>query len=247
MHRGAGQQLRRRPGQLIPHPPVNRISIVVPVLNEAPRLAEHLEHLQEMRAQGHELIVVDGGSEDASLSVARPLVDRLLITGPGRAQQMNEGADRASGEILLFLHADTRLPDGAADLIQQAMAAAPWAWFDVRLDNPAWPYRVIAAGMNLRARLTRVCTGDQALLVRHDLFGAIRGFPAIPLMEDVAISKRLRARARPRVIAAPVLTSSRRWERQGVFSTVLFMWKLRLLYFLGVAPERLVKQYYPAP
>lgn len=224
-----------------------KLSIIMPVLNEQKQLHQQLASLQDLRARGHELIVVDGGSRDDSRAVAAPLVDQLLQSQSGRARQMNTGAAGADGDWLLFLHCDTRLPQQVDSYLEATLAdaEADWGWFDVRLSNPAVPYRLIAWFMNRRARLTRVCTGDQCLLVQRSLFQELGGFPDLPLMEDVAMSKRLRRRARHLVFAGPVLTSSRRWEERGIVSTVLLMWRLRLMYFLGVAPEKLRRRYYP--
>lgn len=206
-----------------------------------------LSRLQVFREQGVEVIVIDGGSTDGSQELAGPLVDKLLVSGRGRALQMNTGAESAQGEWLVFLHLDTELPELALSVLRQATADATcsWGWFDVEMENRAWPFRMIAACMNARARVTRVCTGDQTLFVQRSLFSAVGGFPAIPLMEDVAISKLLRSRARPAVLDSRVRTSSRRWEKHGILRTILLMWRLRLLYFLGVEPERLLRRYYP--
>jgi rSAM/selenodomain-associated transferase 2 len=226
---------------------MTHFSLIVPVLDEAAQIQQRLEPLQDLRQCGHEVIVVDGGSVDGSLPLAQSLADRILTVARGRARQMNAGARVASNEWLLFLHLDTELPESAAQIMANDIAASgrEWGWFDVQLANPGWPYRVIAWHMNRRARLTRVCTGDQALFVRRCCFEALGGFPDLPLMEDVALSKRLRRRSAPLVLSAPVTTSARRWEQHGVLRTVLLMWRLRLLYWLGVSPERLVNHYYP--
>lgn len=223
-------------------------SVIVPVLNEAAHITQRLERLQPLRHKGFELLVVDGGSTDGSAELAQPLADKVLVTARGRALQMNAGARVATADWLLFLHLDTGLSDAAEAALHAAVrdSRISWGWFDVALDSPRWPFRVIAGCMNLRARLTRVCTGDQTLFVRRELFSMLGGFPAIPLMEDVAISKLLRKQAAPCVLAARVTTSSRRWEDKGTVATVLLMWRLRLLYFLGVSPDRLVQRYYPA-
>lgn len=223
------------------------LSIVVPVLNEAGSLGETLARLAPLRARGQEVIVVDGGSHDETVAIAEAAADRVVVTRRGRANQMNRGAVVATGRCLVFLHADTRLPEAADETIMAALtlAGAEWGWFDVRLSNPGPAYRLIAHTMNWRARLTRVCTGDQTLFVRRELFERAGGFPEIPLMEDVALAKRLRRLARATRVADPVVTSSRRWEDHGVTRTVLLMWKLRLLYVLGVAPARLAQLYYP--
>ncbi len=224
-----------------------QLSVVIPVLNEAQLIEERLQRLQPLRAQGAELLVVDGGSDDESREKALPLADKVLRSQRGRARQMNYGAAEACGDWLLFLHLDTELPAPACAslLAELARPGVQWGWFDVQLDNPRWPYRMIATAMNLRARVTRVCTGDQSVFVRRNLFSRVGGFPVLPLMEDVAFSKQLRRQAAPRVLGSRVTTSSRRWEKHGVARTILLMWRLRLLYFLGVSPAKLVAQYYP--
>lgn len=197
-----------------------------------------LEALAPLRARGHEVIVVDGGSTDGTPAIAAPLCDRLLKTARGRALQMNAGARAANGGALLFLHADTRLPPDADRTVLDALARSAWGRFDLRIEgrHPLLP--VVAAAMNLRSRLTGIATGDQAIFVRRDAFG---GFPEIALMEDIAFSA---ARVeRPACLRQKVVTSGRRWERGGVLRTVLLMWRLRLLYALGVPPARLARDY----
>ncbi len=222
-----------------------RLSIILPVLNEARSLQAHLPLLQSARAAGHELILVDGGSTDEGPALAAPLVDKLVRSPAGRAAQMNAGAAQASGDVLLFLHVDTRLPEGAITLLQQAFVqpTVQWGRFDVQLSGAHPAFRVIETMINLRSRVSGVATGDQALFLRAGLFHAIGGFPAIPLMEDVAITKTLRRLSRPLCLRERVTTSSRRWERHGIVRTVLLMWWLRLLYVLGVSPARLRDMY----
>ncbi len=222
-----------------------RLSIILPVLNEARSLQAHLPLLQSARAAGHELILVDGGSTDEGPALAAPLVDKLVRSPAGRAAQMNAGAAQASGDVLLFLHVDTRLPEGAITLLQQAFVqpTVQWGRFDVQLSGAHPAFRVIETMINLRSRVSGVATGDQALFLRAGLFHSIGGFPAIPLMEDVAITKTLRRLSRPLCLRERVTTSSRRWERHGIVRTVLLMWWLRLLYVLGVSPARLRDMY----
>ena len=217
-----------------------RLSIVVPVLNEAPGLAGALAELAPLRRRGHEVIVVDGGSADGSAALAAPLADRVLHAPRGRAAQMNVGARAASGDALLFLHADTRLPPAADELVLSALKEKLWGRFDVEIDGRHPALRLVAAAMNLRSRLTGIATGDQAMFVRRAEFP---GFPEIALMEDVALSRALGRRGAPACLASRVRTSGRRWESRGVLRTVLLMWRLRLLYALGVAPERLARRY----
>lgn len=222
-----------------------RLSIIIPVLNEARSLQAHLPLLQAAREAGHEVILVDGGSTDEGPALAAPLVDKLVRSPAGRALQMNAGAAQASGDLLLFLHVDTRLPEGAIALLQQAFVqpAVQWGRFDVRLSGAHRAFRLIETMINLRSRVSGVATGDQALFLRAGLFHAIGGFPAIPLMEDVAITKTLRRLSRPLCLRERVTTSSRRWEQHGIVRTVLLMWWLRLLYVCGMSPARLRDMY----
>lgn len=221
-----------------------RLSIIVPVLNEAEEITACLRALQSFRARGHEVIIVDGGSGDGTVGFAGGLVDRLLVSAPGRAAQMNRGADAATGNVLLFLHADTRLPEAADVLIQTVLRDGEgWGRFDVRLTGNAMAFRVIEFCMNLRSRITAVATGDQALFVSAPLFKSTGGFAELPLMEDIEFSKRMRRISAPLCLTDRVTTSSRRWERSGVVRTVLRMWKLRLQYALGADAARLVRDY----
>lgn len=221
-----------------------KISIIVPVLNEESSLPEILRRLQVFRQQGHELIVVDGGSRDNSLKLAQQAADQVVLCRPGRARQMNSGAEVATGDIFLFLHADTQLPENAMVLIQAAcIDHGSWGRFDVSLSGRQPVFRIIESLINLRSRVSSIATGDQAIFIRSDLFDQVGGFPEIELMEDVAITRQLRQTAKPVCLRPPVITSSRRWEEKGVVATVLLMWKLRLLYFLGVSPTRLSRMY----
>ena len=217
------------------------VSIIIPVLNEA----ERIEHLLASLPAGVEIIVVDGGSRDGSALKAAQFGARVVHSARGRALQMNAGAAVASGDILLFLHADTELPgDFLYDLRLFSLSRHAWGRFDVRIggDNPL--FRLVERMMNLRAALTGVCTGDQAMFVRRQIFVELDGFPPIPLMEDIALSKNLRRITKPFVIKRQVRTSPRRWHEGGILATILLMWRLRLAYFLGAPPERLVERYY---
>jgi rSAM/selenodomain-associated transferase 2 len=218
-----------------------RLSVVVPVLNEAAGIAATLESLAPLRRRGHEVIVVDGGSDDATAALAAPRCDRLLGAPRGRAWQMNAGARAARGDALVFVHADTRLPPAADEIIFSVLEKHLWGRFDVEIEGRHPALRVVAAAMNARSRLTRIATGDQAIFVRRSEF---RGFPEIPLMEDVAFSRAMKRRGPPACLAARVRTSGRRWESRGVLRTVVLMWRLRFFYWLGVSPERLVRRYY---
>jgi rSAM/selenodomain-associated transferase 2 len=223
-----------------------RVSVIVPTLNEAATLARTLAGLQEMRRAGAvELIVVDGGSRDATVQVAVPYADRVLVAPRGRARQMNAGAETAGGAILLFLHADTRLPEGWLAAIRDALGGPPrWGRFDVSIDGDAAVLAAVATMMNLRSRLTGLATGDQAIFVERALFEQAGRFPDIALMEDIALSRALKRLAgRPACLRLRACTSGRRWEREGVWRTIALMWRLRLLYFLGVPAERLARAY----
>ncbi len=222
-----------------------RISVIVPTLEEANRVVAALEALAPLRGRGHELIVVDGGSQDGTPILARGAVDHIVSAPRGRASQMNAGAALARGDVLLFLHADTRLPANADERILQGLAASGRAWgrFDVRIEGESAWLPVIAFFMNLRSRVTGIATGDQAMFVRRDAFEHAGGFAPLELMEDIALSRSLKRISRPLCIADPAVTSGRRWERRGVLRTVLLMWRLRLEFFLGAAPARLARLY----
>lgn len=224
----------------------HRLSIIIPVLNEAGVIAATLQALQTCRGRGHEVIVVDGGSTDGSVELAVGLADKVLSSPRGRALQMNEGARHAEGDILLFLHADTLLPPDADWLVCWALTCQDRAWgrFDLRLTGRHPLLRIVERAINLRSALSGIATGDQAIFLTRALFEAVGGFEPIPLLEDVALCRRLRAVSRPCRLHAPVLSSSRRWEEHGILRTVLLMWRLRLAYYLGADPAVLVKTYY---
>ncbi|HNC50993.1 MAG TPA: TIGR04283 family arsenosugar biosynthesis glycosyltransferase [Accumulibacter sp.] len=220
------------------------LSLILPVLDEAATIRAQLATLQEFRLRGAEVLVVDGGSSDGTAMLAGPLADRLLSSPRGRALQMNVGAKESRGEVLLFLHADTRLPAAADALIRGAiLAGAAWGRFDVCIDGRSPLLRVVARMMNWRSRLTGIATGDQAIFVRRDAFRGVGGYPELPLMEDIALSKRLQRYGRPACLGERVITSGRRWEKHGVWRTILLMWRLRASYFLGADPQRLALRY----
>lgn len=224
------------------------ISIVLPVLNEAPGIVAALEALAPLRAAGAEVIVVDGGSVDGSAELAGSGADLVLAAPRGRASQMNAGAASACGKVLLFLHIDTRLPEGAERFVTQAIGAGRhWGRFDVHIEGNSTWLPVVAALMNRRSRLTGIATGDQAIFVSRAAFDAVGGYPDIPLMEDIELSRRLRELGRPACLAARVRTSGRRWETRGVWRTILRMWWLRLRFFLGADPRHLALEYGYAP
>ena len=224
---------------------VPSISIVMPVLDEAATIHDKLAVLAPFRAAGAEVIVVDGGSADETATLAAQGADRVLSTPRGRAAQMNAGAAAARGDILLFLHADTVLPENAVTLVQDGLAQAGMRWgrFDVTIEGASRLLPVIAAMMNLRSRLTGIATGDQAMFVRRDAFQSVGRFPEIQLMEDIALSRALKKVSRPVCLRAKVRTSGRRWDKNGSLRTILLMWRLRLAYFLGADPARLALRY----
>ena len=221
------------------------LSIIVPCLNEADGIAATLGALAPMRARGAEVIVVDGGSRDATVARAGPLADAVISAPRGRASQMNAGAARARGETLLFLHADTLLPEAADALIVDGLnrSRRGWGRFDIAISGRSPLLRVVAALMNLRSRLTGIATGDQAIFVTRTLFTAAGAYPEIPLMEDVALSKQLKRFGPPLCLRHRLTTSGRRWEKHGVLRTILLMWRLRLAYWLGADPRKLAVRY----
>ncbi|MFZ5484062.1 MAG: TIGR04283 family arsenosugar biosynthesis glycosyltransferase [Pseudomonadota bacterium] len=224
-----------------------RLSIILPTLDEAEGITACLAPLQGLRQAGHQVVVVDGGSRDGTPGLAAPLADRVLAAPRGRARQMNAGAALAEGDAFLFLHADTRLPEAAAARIAAALVDHAWGRFDVRIEGRPALLRLVAALMNLRSRLTGIATGDQAIFVRRTVFEALGGFPDQPLMEDIELSRRLKRFGRPACLTARVRTSGRRWERHGVWRTILLMWRLRFDYWRGVPAERLARRYDPGP
>jgi rSAM/selenodomain-associated transferase 2 len=221
------------------------LSIIVPVLNEEAGIAAVLAAFADLRRFGHEVIVVDGGSSDRTVELVRPLADLVIAAPRGRASQMNAGAAQANGDTLLFLHADTRLPSAADCAIVEGLrrSGRVWGRFDVEIEGGHPMLRVIAAMMNLRSRATGIATGDQAIFVTRAAFAECGGYPDIPLMEDIALSRRLKRVSRPLCLTARVTTSGRRWEQRGVFRTILLMWRLRLAYFLGAEPHALARRY----
>lgn len=222
-----------------------RLSVIVPALNEAAQIADALTPLQSLRAQGHEILVVDGGSDDDTPECARPFCDRVVDAPRGRARQMNAGAQAARGDVLWFLHADTRASAAAVDTLLEMLEQprCEWGRFDVRLSGAHPLLRVVENLMNTRSRWIGIATGDQGIFVRRALFDRVGGFPDIPLMEDIELSRRLKREAAPICLRERLVTSSRRWEQHGVVRTILLMWRLRFAYWLGVSPERLAAHY----
>ena len=223
------------------------ISIIVPTLNEADIIESTLRQLQGCRSLGHEVIMADGGSTDTTVQLARPLADQVVHAPAGRASQMQAGADAARGDLLWFLHADTCLPDNACQAILETLTsgAHQWGYFAVHFAERIPLLELVAWMMNRRSRRTRIATGDQGIFVTRELFKQVSGFQAIPLMEDIALSRSLKRHTRPACLDIKLTVSSRRWRRHGTLRTILLMWSLRLAYFLGASPATLVKYYRP--
>lgn len=224
-----------------------KLSIVIPVLNEAEQLPPQLTQLEALRSRGVEVIVVDGGSHDTTPAIARAAGVTTVCGDAGRARQMNMGAAHAHGDVLLFLHADTALPPHADRRVRCALASGRHVWgrFDVSIAGRARMLRVVAVMMSLRSRLTGIATGDQAIFVTRAAFAAVGGFPDQPLMEDIELSRRLKALSRPACLRERVVTSGRRWETHGVWRTIVLMWRLRWAYWRGAPATALVDAYAP--
>jgi rSAM/selenodomain-associated transferase 2 len=221
-----------------------KISIILPVLNEETVLESCLNPLQPLRRRGHEVIVVDGGSVDRTPEISSRLADKLLVSEPGRATQMNLGAHNASGDIFLFLHADTIVSSEIDSILMKNVDEhMNWGRFDIRLSGEAVIFRIIERLINFRSWASGIATGDQGIFICADLYELVDGYPEIPLMEDIAICHQLIKHAKPICIRQTILTSSRRWEEKGIFRTILLMWILRLQYYLGADPETLAKSY----
>lgn len=226
-----------------------KLSIIIPVFNEVENIAAALVALQPLRERGAEIIVVDGGSSDGTLLLARANCDQLMTASSGRASQQNAGAQVATGDTLLFVHVDTWLPETAHALIDATLrdGRTLWGRFDITLEGGeayAHPMlKIIATLMNVRSRLTGIATGDQCIFVRKSAFEAVGGFSTIPLMEDIALSKALKRISAPACLRERVTTSARRWQKHGVWRTMMLMWWLRFAYWLGVSPTRLAAWY----
>lgn len=220
-------------------------TIVVPVLNEGSAIDQCIQDMLAVTQGFWKLVVCDGGSEDDTVQRLSAYPVKIISSKAGRALQMNAGARVVEGPLVAFIHADTRLPSEFNALMEAFLIQdAQWGRFDVQLDNPHWPYRMIAWFMNRRSALTGVCTGDQTFFMRTAFFQQLHGYAELPLMEDVEFSLRARKRSTPFRIKTPVITSARRWSRHGVFKTMMLMWWLRLAYRLGVSPRRLHAWYY---
>jgi len=227
-----------------------KLSIIIPCLNEADNIVSTLTPLQSLRQRGHEIILSDGGSSDNTIQLSKNRVDLCINSAPGRAVQMNTGAKAATGDVLCFLHADTIAVDDIDKKILSAFTQSDkhsgfkWGFFNVALDGSSWQFRIIERLINMRSCITSIATGDQGIFISHDTFDALGGFSDTPLMEDIELTKRLKKISNPFCIKnTPLITSSRRWEKHGIVSTVLLMWQLRLRYFLGTPASKLAKLY----
>lgn len=238
-----------------------KLSIVVPVLNEADNLPRLIGHLAYLNPAPYEVILVDGGSTDSSVAIAKKLIKdlidssqssinwqagdwQIIESAAGRAMQMNAGAELATGDVLLFLHADTQLPNHAITDITLAVRRAEWGRFDVRLDSPAWMLKVVSQMMNWRSRLSGIATGDQAIFIKKILFEQLGGYPQQALMEDIELCKRLKAIGKPACLRSKVITSARRWQQYGTWRTIGLMWRLRFDYWRGVSADNIKQRYY---
>ena len=219
------------------------VSIIIPVLNEENSIKELLQQLQAYRQQGHEVIVVDGGSTDKTITISELLSDKVITSEAGRALQMNNGATQSRHEILWFLHADTIIPENAIEQIQQVLNKSDWGRFNVKLSGSHILFRIIGTMINIRSCVSGIATGDQGIFVKRKIFESIKGYSNIPLMEDVNLSRKLKKLSKPVCLKDILITSSRRWEENGILATVFLMWKLRFLYWFGVSADKLVVQY----
>lgn len=219
------------------------ISIIIPTLNEEVGIITFLTKLQSLRPQC-ELIVVDGGSHDETVKVVEPFVDDVITSDKGRAIQMNVGAAMAGAPIVLFLHADTYLPNDAVENIQQAIDKGySWGRFDISLFGQHKMLTIVAWLMNKRSRWTGIATGDQAIFVKKDVFDQVGGYADIALMEDIDLSAKLKGDSKPYCSRSKVASSGRRWVSFGIFKTISLMWWLRLRYFFGADPTELEELY----
>lgn len=238
-----------------------KLSIVIPLLNEADNLPKLMGHLAHLNPAPYQVILVDGGSADNSAAIAKELIESLIDSSPsvisgqvidwqiiestaGRALQMNAGAELATGDVLLFLHADTQLPNHAIADITLAVRQAAWGRFDVRLDSSTWMLKVVSQMINWRSRFSGIATGDQAIFIKKPLFEQLGGYPQQPLMEDIELCKRLKAIGKPACLQSKVITSARRWQQYGTWRTISLMWHLRFDYWRGVSADNIKQRYY---
>lgn len=238
-----------------------KLSIVIPLLNEADNLPKLMGHLAHLNPAPYQVILVDGGSTDNSVAIAKELIESLIDSSPsvisgqvidwqiiestaGRALQMNAGAELAMGDVLLCLHADTQLPNHAIADITSAVRQAAWGRFDVRLESSTWMLKVVSQMMNWRSRFSGIATGDQAIFIKKPLFEQLGGYPQQPLMEDIELCKRLKAVGKPACLRSKVITSARRWQQYGTWRTIGLMWHLRFDYWRGVSADNIKQRYY---
>lgn len=221
------------------------VSIIIPTLNEEASISHLLQQLQTYRQQGHEVIIVDGGSTDKTVSISQPFADKVIQSEPGRAVQMNNGASQASFDVLWFVHADTLIPDNAVERIQYYLSndKNKWGCFNIKLSGSHVLFRIIERMINIRSCISGIATGDQGIFINKNLFEVVKGFSNLPLMEDVELCKRLKPISSPVCAKEVLTTSSRRWEQNGILSTVVLMWRLRFLYWMGIGADKLADQY----
>jgi len=219
------------------------VSIIIPALNEEYSIQELLQQLQIFRNNGHEVVLVDGGSNDHTIAKSTTLTDQVITSSPGRAVQMNKGVSKARHDIIWFLHADTLVPENAIENIEQALNINEWGRFNIKLSGSHLLFRIIEKMINVRSCLSGIASGDQGIFVKRDIFDSVKGFSEIPIMEDIELSKKLKKISKPICLKNKLVTSSRRWEKNGILATILLMWRLRFLYFIGSSPDKLARFY----
>ncbi len=220
-----------------------KISVVIPVLNEQAIIADSID--RAWKSGAFEVIIADGGSEDDTVATARSGNCQLIISETGRASQMNAGANVASGDVLLFVHADNWLVAGGCDQVRDALkqASCGWGGFRQRIEGRSVLFRWIELGNSLRCQWQSLVYGDQGFFVRRSLFESLGGFPDLPLMEDFELSRRLASQSRPVLLPGPIHVSARRWQATGVIRQTLRNWRISAAYRLGVSADRLAKWY----
>lgn len=237
------------------------VSIITPILNEADNLAHLFTNINSLNPSPQQVILVDGGSNDDSIRIVRSFINELMLDNDckidwqmteskaGRALQMNTGAALATGEVLLFLHADTQLPMNAIETISEAMKRAEWGRFDVRIDSRQLMLQLVSQMINWRSKLSGIVTGDQAIFISQSLFEQVGGYPNQALMEDIELCKQLKRKllkgiTKPACLKSKVITSARRWQQHGTWRTIILMWHLRFDYWRGVSADNIKARYY---